>query len=206
MTDYINLGDFMSRHGISASTNQLRIVEHITAASRKVDALTFRQYGPHVGVATARYFRPHSCEAVYINDAYEIASVAVDDTDTGTYGTAWAAADYETDPANGIGPDGQPGWPAVMLRAIRSLTFPTGSGRRAVKVTAKWGWAAIPAAVVEATYLLTNRLYYEVAVPGGVTSPNPDFGIPGVPLTRPYTAEGLLKPFIRPDRVVGITG
>jgi hypothetical protein len=73
-------------------------------------------------------------------------------------------------------------------------------------VTAKWGWEAIPADVKEATYLLANRLSYEVGVPGGVTPPNLDFGMPGGALQRPYTAEGLLKPYARQDRTIGVAG
>lgn len=206
MTDYITPASWQLRHGITTTTNAIRLGEHITAASRKVDQITGRQFGPHAGAATARTFKPTSCSMVYIDDAYEITSVEVDGNDDGTFETLWAAADYETDPANGVGPDGQTGWPVTMLRAVRTLAFPTWTNRRVVKVTAKWGWAAIPAAVVEATHLLTHRLYYEVSVPGGVTAPNVDFGIPGVPLMRPYTAEGLLKPFVRTELAVGVTG
>jgi len=196
----------MVRHGITTSTNGDRIDQHITAASRRVDSICGRQFGPHVGAATVRYFRPLSCDLVYIDDAYEITVVAADNDNSGNYATAWTTADYETDPANGIGPDGQSGWPVIALRAIKTLAFPSWWGRRPVKVTAKWGWVAIPADVIEATHLLTHRLYYEVSVPGGVTSPNVDFGIPGSPLMRPYTAEGLLKTFVRPENAVGIAG
>lgn len=209
MTDYITDTEFMSRHGITANTNTARIGEHITAASRKVDAMTFRQYGPHSGGATARYFRPLSCGLVYIDDAYEITSVETDADDDGTFETTWTTADYETEPANGVGSDGQSGWPTYLLRAVgSSLWFPSPAWnrRRTVKVTAKWGWSAVPQPVIEATHLLTHRLYYEVSVPGGVTLPNPEFGLPGSPLMRPYTAEKLLRPFVRPDYAVGIAG
>ncbi len=206
MTDYITSANFKIRHGITTATNDWRIAEHITAASRRVDELTSRQFGPHSGGATVRYFRPTDCYSVSIDDAYEITAVAVDASDAGTYTTTWAATDYETDPANGIGPDGQAGWPTTTLRAIGSLTFPSYFKRRAVKVTAKWGWAAVPSAVAEATHLLAHRFYFEVAVPGGATLPNPEFGTPGVPLMRPYTAEALLKPFARGDRAIGIAG
>jgi hypothetical protein len=205
MTDYISAAEFKSRHGITVATNDARIAEHVTAASRKVDALTSRQFGPHSGAATVRYFAPSSCSMVWVDDTYEITSVEVDGADTGTYSEAWTVTThYETNPANGIGPDGQSGWPIATLVAVAGLTFPTYNRRRSVKVTAKWGWAAVPAAVKEATYLLAHRLYFEVSVPGGITTPNPEFGIPGAPLLRPYTAEGLLKPYARADSAIGI--
>jgi hypothetical protein len=205
LADYCTSAEFKTRHGISVTTNDARIAEHITAASRRVDTLTGRQFATHTGAATARYFRPTSCSTVWIDDAYEITAVAVDSGDTGTYSETWTASThYDTDPANGVGPDGQTGWPVTTLRAVGGLTFPTGNRRRAVKVTAKWGWAATPADVKEATFLLAHRYYYEVAVPGGITTPNPEFGLAGAPLLRPYTAEGLLKPYTRADGAIGI--
>lgn len=206
MTDYITLEQYRTRYGITLGDKDLRLVEHITSASRRVDGICHRTFGPHTGAATARYFRPLSCGLLPIDDAYEITAVAADDSDNGTYSTTWTTTDYETDPANGVGPDGQTGWPVTMLRAVATLTFPTTTTRRAVKVTGKWGWAAIPADVIEATYLLTARLAYEVAVPGGTTPPNVEFGLPGSPLQRPYTAEALLKPYRRGDSVVGVAG
>jgi hypothetical protein len=205
VTDYITSAEFKTRHGITVATNDTRIAEHITAASRRVDTLTGRQFATHTGAATARYFSPASCGMVWIDDAYEITSVEVDGTDAGTYSETWTASThYETDPANGVGPDGQSGWPVTTLRAVGGLTFPVGHLRRAVKVTAKWGWAAVPSDVKEATYLLAHRYYFEVAVPGGITTPNPEFGVPGAPLLRPYTAEGLLKAYTRADAAIGI--
>jgi hypothetical protein len=205
MTDYGTVGVYMVRYGVTSLDKQQRLAEHLTAASRKVDGICHRSFGPSAS-ATVRYFRPLSRDLVFIDDAYEISAVAVDDSDAGTYATAWASTDYETDPANGIGTDGQAGWPATALRSIGTRTFPTTNQRRAVKVTAKWGWLAWPDPVEEATYLFTARLAYEVGVPGGVLPPNIDFGLPATPLQRPYTAEGLLKPYIRSDRVIGVAG
>ena len=194
MANYITLADFLDRFGITVAAED-RINDHIAAASRKVDAFTGRQFGPHTGAATARTFRPVRPGLVYIDDSYDIDTVAIDDG-TGTYPTEWAATDFETDPPNGIGPDGQSGWPASAIRAVGGYSF-TASRRSSIQVTGKWGWAAVPAPVIEATYLIANRLYYEVKVPGGVTPPNIEFGIPGAPLQRPYTAEGLLEPYKR---------
>jgi hypothetical protein len=208
VTDYIDFDGFVTRFGITVRDKDQRISEHITSASRLVEAICKgRTFGPHSGAATDRYFSPAGWKQVWIDDTYEITAVATDDNDDGTYATAWTIADYETDPANGIGPDGQAGWPVNMLRAVDwGKTFPTCTWRRAVKVTAKWGWAAIPDAVVEATYLLAHRLYYEVSVPSGINAPNAEFGLPGTVLPRPYTAENLLRPYIRTDRVIGIAG
>jgi hypothetical protein len=197
VTVYIEPGEFAVRHGITTTTNLARIAEHAAAASRRIDAITGRTFGPHTGAATVRTFRPTNCHVTRIDDAYEITAVATDDSDDGTFSTTWSTTDYETEPANGIGVDAQSGWPVEQLGAVGNMRFPVYGTRRCVRVTAKWGWSAVPTDIVEATHLLTHRLYYEVAVPGGVTTPNPEFGIPGAPLMRPYTFEALVRPFIR---------
>ena len=203
MTDYIGLDLYKSRYGITVFDKDARLAEHITAASRKVDAYCRRSFGPHVGVATTRTFHAFNCHTVYIDDAYDITAVDADDDDDGTYATSWPSTDYDTDPPNGVGPDGLTGWPITALRAIGDdVDFPTCTRRRPVRVTAKWGWPAIPDDVIEATYLYTARLAYEIAVPSGITPPNVDFGMPGIPLQRPYTAEQLLWPYRKVGRML----
>lgn len=193
MTDYITSANFKTRHGITVATNDARIVAHCTAASREVDSICHRRFDGD-SVATARYFPRLSNSLVLIDDAWEIASVATDDGNAGAYSTAWATTDWYADPPNGVGPNGQSGWPVEALWAVGSRLYPI-QDRPAVKVTAKWGWAAVPTDVVEATYLLAHRLFYEVAVPSGVVPGGPDFN--GAPLQRPWTVERLLAPFLK---------
>ena len=197
MPDYVTVEQFKSRFGISSSDKDVRLAEHVTAASRKADGYCRRSFAPHVGVATVRYFHPMDRHSVWIDDAYDITEVAVDDDDT--YATVWTTADYEPSPANGVGPDGQAGWPTMSLHRIGEEYFSMCYRRPVVRVTAKWGWPAVPADVTEAVYLFAARLSYEVGVPGGVTPPNLDFGLPGSPLQREYTAERLLGPYVRDD-------
>lgn len=207
MTAFVTAEDYEAWAGITTLTNRPRIEDEVEAASAKVRGICGRDFSPHVGADTARVFRAVSCELVYIDDTYDIDTVELDLDDDGIFETTLTAAEYESEPANGVGPDGLTGWPTYLLRAVGSSTwFPSWNRRRNVKVTAKWGWAAIPAAVTEATLLLTNRLHYEVSVPGGVTPPDPNFGIPGAPLMRPHTAEGLLKPYVRVEKAIGIAG
>jgi hypothetical protein len=205
MVDYITKANFKARHGITVTTNDARIDAHCTAASREVDSMCGRRFDPD-SVASARYFFATSCDRVVIDDALEITAVAVDPGGTGLYDTTLTVTtDYLATPLGGIGSNGLSGWPTTALLAMGSTWFPLNQ-RPSVKVTAKWGWTAVPADIVEATYLIAHRLYYEVAVPSGVTSPNVEFGLPGSPLQRPYTVERLLRPFIRADRKLGVAG
>jgi hypothetical protein len=191
VTDYITSANFKTRHGITTSTDDARIAAHITAASLEVDSICGRQFGTHSGAATARYF---------------FTAVATDQTDTGDYATTWTVStDYQVAPLNGVGPNGQTGFPVTQLLAVGyAYSFPTCTRHPSVKVTGKWGWAAVPVDVVEATYLLAHRLFYERDVPSGVVPGSVEFG--GVGMRRPYTVERLLAPYIRADRKLGIAG
>lgn len=204
MTDYITASNFKTRHGITVTTNDTRIAAHVTAASLEVDSICGRQFGP--GASGTRYFDPYSCDGVRVDDCHTITALAIDLDDSGTYATTLAATDYRTRPHNGIGPNGQSGWPIESIELINS-TYRFARWRRpSVKLTATFGWAAVPTDVVEATYLLAHRLFYEVSVPSGVAAVNADAGMPGVPLQRPYTVERLLAKYVRGDTKIGVTG
>lgn len=211
MTDYITSANFKARHGITVNTEDGRIAAHVTAASGDIDTICGRQFGPHVGVATARYFTPDSWGTVYVDDCYDITQVATDDGDVGTFSTTWTVTtDYLAQNQarsgwgiDGVGPDGATGWPTSRLLAVGGKSFPARNVRPSVKVTAKWGWTAVPAKVSEACYLMAHRLYYEVKVPGGVTAPNADFGLPGQTLAPQYTANRLLSVYRRQALVAG---
>lgn len=205
MSDYITSSNFKTRHGITVTTHDARISAHITAASLEVDSICGRQFG--AGASATRYFRPYSCDGVRVDDCHTITAVALDLDNSGNYATTLTTADYQTYPLNGIGPNGQSGWPITEIRLIKyNYSLPTWQERPAVKVTATFGWAATPTDVVEATYLLAHRLFYEVAVPSGVTPPNLDIGLPGSPLQRPWTVERLLQPYIRTEKKIGVAG
>ena len=205
MSDYITSTNFKTRHGITVTTHDARIAAHVTAASLEVDSICGRQFGP--GASGTRYFNAYNCYAVRVHDCHTITSVDLDLDDDGTYETNLPSTDYQTFPVGGIGPNGQSGWPVEEIRIVGSsgYYFPRYT-RPGVKVTATFGWSATPTDVVEATYLLAHRLYYEVAVPSGVTPPNLDIGLPGSPLQRPWTVERLLSQYRRVEKAVGVAG
>ena len=206
MTDYISAANFKTRFDITVSTDDTRIAAHVTAASRQVDSICGRHFGPGGGEET-RYFDPESWYLCPVDDCYNISAVAIDDADDGTYSTTLTSgSDYSTHPRNGVGINMQSGWPVQLLEATgRSYRFPVYNYRASsVSVTAEFGWAAIPDDIIEATYLLAHRLYYEVDVPSGNVPGSVEFG--GAPLRRPWTAQELLRPYIRADRKLGIAG
>lgn len=141
-------------------------------------------------VASARYFEPLDYCSVVIDDAYEITAVATDDADDGAWSTTWSASDYYTLPANGIGPDGQDGWPYTKIMAVESRTFPW-AARPSVKVTAKWGWEALPDSVALACRMLLAEFYK--AKDGGYATFTADNGF--AVIRRNAVVRDLLQPF-----------
>lgn len=211
MTDYVTANTFKLRHNVTSVQNTSRIPDHCTAASRRVDTICGRHFGPQTEGSpvatddTIRYFYPDSNWRCRIDDAYSITSVATDTGDGGTYTQTWTVTtDYLKKWPGGIGPNGLPGWPTIELQAVGGLWFPVGTNRPPVKITGKWGWATVPDAVIEATHLIAHRLFYENDVPSGNAPGSLEFG--GAPLRRNWTVDDLLHDYVRADRKLGIAG
>jgi hypothetical protein len=199
MADYITADEFKERVGIGSAKDDVRIAEHVSAASLMVDQFCGRRFDADT-VATARVFHAYDAYSTLIDDALEITQVATDDADNAGYSTVWAAADYQTYPLNGVGINRQGGWPITEIVAVENRVFPV-HRRPAVEVTAKWGWAATPQDVVEATYLIAHKLYYERDVPSGIVPGSQEFG--GAALREIRSAYKLLGPYKRTVPVIG---
>lgn len=134
----------------------------LAAASRGIDTATGRRFYLDEA-ATVRTFSM-SGRLVRREDGVRL---LVDDmgaapvlVETGS-GDSWATVtDYDTAPDNAL----------TRGRPITALvsTSAWGSGARA-RVTARWGWPAVPAEITEATLIQASRLYKRKDSPEGVT-------------------------------------
>jgi hypothetical protein len=101
----------------------------------------------------------------------------------GTFSTTWGPQDFQLEPVNGI-VNGQAGWPATKIRAIRSLYFPVWGGisfpqpytQALVRITARWGWTAVPSDVTQAAIIQTISTFKAGDVPFGASA-FPESGI-----------------------------
>lgn len=124
----------------------------ITAASRGIDNTTRRRYWLDADANQVRYYSPDDTQRLRIDDLTVLTSVAIDDG-TGTFPTTWTEnTEFVLEPLNGAA-DGEP-YEEIVARGRYAL--PRGS--RTVKVTGKFGWPAIPAAVVDATTIIATKL------------------------------------------------
>lgn len=125
------------------------IEDAILSATQEIERHCNRQFN-RSETATARTFYADTQCAADVDDFWTTAGLVIESG----YGfeTTWSANDYELHPMNGV-VDGQVGWAFCEILAVYGLPkwfdvrFP-------IRVTAKWGWAAIPAPVKQAAKLL----------------------------------------------------
>jgi hypothetical protein len=116
--------------------------------------------------ATARYFDT-STDVVMVDDiGHATITLATDSAQDGTHSTAWAATDFQVNPLDAIAANE----PITSLIAVGSYAFPQAAFRRRglVKVTARWGWPAVPEAVKQATLILAASLFKRHESPTGL--------------------------------------
>lgn len=160
---YCTQGDVESRVGPDAASGLPgfadEIVYAINAASRAVDGLCGQVF--YQITSTDKYVAPHRC---YVDarrnlhvarlpmPARTISAVYTDDGDTGS----WTATTYYQAEPYGGEADGLSGLPYYTLVGTDGQGWRRSGVRPSVKVTATWGWAAVPDPVVQATILLAK--------------------------------------------------
>lgn len=181
LTDFVRIPDL-------DDDPQIRL--KISASSRAVDRCTRRQFGL-VAAPEARYYTAfrdaqNARWLVLIDDLMTNVGLAVafDAAGDGTYSTTVAA--YLLRPVNAA----QKGRPWTLLavpdRSGTLLSCLDGG----VRVTARWGWTAVPSAVKEAVLLQTSRLLLRRDLPFGA-------GVAGSPAVGSVVVR--LLPELDPD-------
>lgn len=168
--EYTTLATLKSLLNIESSdtTSDALLAQANAAASRGIDRITGRRFWIDPS-ATQRVYSP---KGRVLNDLGG-ARFLVDDigsttglvVELGSTGGGWTAlTDYETGPDNAL----------VRGEPITELIRPTsiwgwGDTRTRIRVTAKFGWPAIPDEVAQATQIQALRLYRRKDSPDGVT-------------------------------------
>lgn len=167
-TVYVTPDQVKGYINLNSATTDEQIVDSIATASRAIDRICGRRFYADL-TATARIYDTDTY-CVRVDDFWTSTGLVVE-TDSGadaTFEATIAAAGYELRPLNGI-VDGESGWPFNEIRAVNT-PFPVQTYRAAVRVTAKWGWAAVPPAVKTACVILTEEtLKLAREAPFGVT-------------------------------------
>lgn len=165
--NYASLTELKSELNISDTTEDTKLTNALTAASRSIDHKCQRQFNL-ASSATARKFYAYESGIIYVDDFTSITTLKTDDNDDGTFETTWTSADYQTEPLNGV-VNGESGWPYWKIRAVDNKVYPWYNNIRAsVELTAIWGWSAVPLPVKRATLILAEELFKLKDAPFGV--------------------------------------
>jgi hypothetical protein len=133
----------------------------IAAASRAADNATGRRFYLDTAL-TDRYFTPDTMWNLRIDDIADKAGlvVAIDRAGTGSFTETWAEnTEFVLSPLNA--PLEFWPWEWLTVRRIFGKWLPTNIDR-SVKVTAKWGWPAVPQDIKIATEILAVKLLRRV--------------------------------------------
>lgn len=164
----------------------------LAAASRGIDATCGRRFYLDA-TATARTYtltdrvvRDFLGERLLIDDIGDDAGLVVE---IGAAGAWTELTGYESAPDNAL----------VRDRPITALTRTSGSwggGATRVRVTAQWGWPAVPDEVVQATLIQALRLFRRKDSPEGVTG-SAEWGVVRLPRVDP-DVYALIQHYIAP--------
>lgn len=162
----------------------------LIAASRAIDGKTGRRFwldpAPSALVLNVRGRVVHDPDGdrLLVDDIGSADGLTVE---TGSGSSWWPVTGWETGPVDAL----------ARGQAVTSLALPYGRwGPGRVRVTARWGWPAVPDDIVEATILLANRLVLRTDSPEGVASSG-EWG--AIRLSRwDPDVESLIAPYILP--------
>lgn len=149
---YATLGDLRSYFGVNDQIDDEQLTIALSATETMINGYCGRSFSAAGTATTARVFAASDAGMVPVNDATTVATVETYDGDTWT---AWTTDDYQCEPLNGVqfGLD----WPTTHIRAVGDYAFPV-TDRAWVRVTAAWGWTAVPDVVKQATLLQASRI------------------------------------------------
>lgn len=142
----------------------------IEDASREIDNICHRYFYTDADSddPEVRYFTALSPNQLFVDDIRTATGleIAIDQNEDGVIDTTLTTADYVLEPANAIAL-GEP-YQKISLRPT-STWFPKGV-LNGVRVTAHYGWSAVPRPINQKTLLWAERLYKRFATPIGSES------------------------------------
>lgn len=158
--EYASLAELKAFLRIADTADDAELQDKLTAASRRIDRDTGRRFWADSN-ATARTYRAAHPELLMVDDISTATGLVVE-VGRGSTWTAIDSAGYDLLPENALAD----GWAIETLERVDSVWPIWGSTR--VRVTAKWGWPAVPDPIKSACLLLAGRLFRRKDSPEGV--------------------------------------
>lgn len=169
----------------------------LAAASRGVDEACGRQFARDPSLSAVRFYRPQSATLCLIDDLVELVLFESDQNGDGQFERVWIeGSEFFLEPLNALA-DGYPQTKLVLNTFRGVAAFPYWSPR-SIKLTARFGWPALPAQLVTATSLIASRLLVRRRqAPLGVVTAGLDVGAAVHIARNDPDVVGLLAPFVR---------
>lgn len=153
---YCTLAEVKAALRLTDNTDDALIENAIEGASRRIDGYCGRFFYKTSSTAITMYPFNSYTQPLQNDIANSSVTVETDDNADGTFSTVWTqGTDYQLEPLNAT----LQSRPYRRITAIGGKTFPLqyGPDRPLVRVTAQWGWNAIPDDIREACVLLSMR-------------------------------------------------
>lgn len=179
MPDYATAAELTAYLRIGDSDDDVNAATAVTAASRAIDANANRQFGL-TGSAVQRFYTYHGERTaagqpiLLIDDLMTTVGliVGLDTGQQGTYtGTLTIGTDFDLWPRNAAA-EGRP-WTGVVMRRAPAFWFPYWED--GIRITANWGWSAVPVAIHQAALIQAGRYFVRKDSLYGVAG-SPDIG------------------------------
>jgi hypothetical protein len=170
-TPYITLADLKGylKIDLSKVAQDVQLQDAINSASNEINDHCGRQFGKADSLS-ARHYQPESRWSLMVDDFYDATGLTIAyETSYGVYSDPILPLPTDLRPLDGV-MDGQPGWP---YNEIRGNFAYAGS---MVRVTALWGWAAVPAAIKQATLIVAAQTFRLADTPLGIAGAENKFG------------------------------
>jgi len=193
--NYATLAQVKSALRITDQIDDTLLDTAITSASRWVDGWCDREFEAAGTAVTTRDYTPaNAFGVIYIDDCVEVTQVKIDADLDRTFSETLVAADYLLEPVNEV----RYGLalPFTRLRTYEDGYWPVFGGRPTVRVSARYGWPAVPETVKEAAILQASRLFTRLDSPLGVAGFG-DMGAMRVSRFVDPDVEQLLAPYRR---------
>jgi hypothetical protein len=162
---YATLTQVKAAMRITDNIDDTLIEMAVESASRAIDGYAMRSFYSS-GTAT-RYYAADDSYVVQTDDISGTAiTLQTSSAGDGVFDTTWKVTDYQLEPNNGY-TDGL-SVPYTRIRAVEDYLYPVEADQALVKVTAVFGWPAVPIAITQACVIQSSRLFKRLDSPLGV--------------------------------------
>lgn len=163
--EYGTRANLKTRLGISGTSDDGVLDAVLEAVSRHIDSVCGRHF---YGASQTRYYTAESAYLLLVDDLTSITTLKTltqNSAGTRTYGDTWATTDYDLEPLNATLVSPAQPYTRIRQNPGGNYTFPRDA--KGVEIAGTFGFqsgasTSAPPAILEACYLLSERLFKRV--------------------------------------------